>query len=297
MRITDQAALFLTGLESKRNPVKPATRAAYDSYIRNWIIPQAGQISLKKFENGAMKAFVDHLVAAKLSASSISGITGCLKLIVSSAIDMNGNELYPRKWNNSFIDAPIIDPKSQKAPIIAREGIQEALQCSQEQFKPLYAMLAGTGLRISEALALHGIPVAEGSYYDRANAKLVIRQAMYHGRPQATKTAAGVREVDLSTKLNSYLAERIPETDSYIWPIVSNSTKLRDAAKKAGVPGFHSFRRFRVTHLESRGVPRGIMQFWTGHAGKDVTDLYVKADQIKQERREWCDRAGLGFEL
>src|SRR5208282_4650272 len=30
--------------------------------------------------------------------------------------------------------------------------------------------------------------------------------------------------------------------------------------------GFHGFRRFRVTHLESSCVPPALVKYWTGHA-------------------------------
>ena len=30
--------------------------------------------------------------------------------------------------------------------------------------------------------------------------------------------------------------------------------------------GFHGFRRFRVTHLESNNVPHALVKYWTGHA-------------------------------
>jgi len=37
-----------------------------------------------------------------------------VKMVVASAINENGEELYPRKWNHEFLDLPEV--KNQKQP-------------------------------------------------------------------------------------------------------------------------------------------------------------------------------------
>lgn len=44
---------------------------------------------------------------------------------------------------------------------------------------------------------------------------------------------------------------------------------------------FHSFRRFRVSHLRKNQVPWDLQKLWLGDANKDVTDRY--ADQLKED--------------
>jgi len=69
--------------------------------------------------------------------------------------------------------------------------------------------------------------------------------------------------------------------------------------------GFHGFRRFRVTHLESSTVPPALVKYWTGHASSSdgeavrstVTDRYVKMAKDTKFRAEVAERIGLGFEL
>ncbi len=72
---------------------------------------------------------------------------------------------------------------------------------------------------------------------------------------------------------------------------------MYDVADRIGVPGYHSFRRFRITHLENMGVPRGMAMFWTGHASRNVHETYIKFERDLQARKEWCEKAGLGFEI
>jgi hypothetical protein len=61
--------------------------------------------------------------------------------------------------------------------------------------------------------------------------------------------------------------------------------------------GFHAVRRFRFAVLRKAGVPENLIKQWMGHS-QNLMDLY--AGQLRLDmayRREWCDRAGLGFEL
>ena len=74
-----------------------------------------------------------------------------------------------------------------------------------------------------------------------------------------------------------------------------NSFKALHGAGNRG--GFHAFRRFRFAVLRKAGVPENLIKQWMGHS-QNLMDLY--AAQLRLDvayRREWCERAGLGFEL
>ena len=40
-----------------------------------------------------------------------------------------------------------------------------------------------------------------------------------------------------------------------------------------------------------------ILRFWIGHADKSITDRYSKMSKRIQTRKEWAEKAGLGFNL
>ena len=61
--------------------------------------------------------------------------------------------------------------------------------------------------------------------------------------------------------------------------------------------GFHSFRRFRATHLSKSRVPESLVKFWMGHAESNQTEEYVKLFDEVVYRREVADSIGLGFEI
>jgi hypothetical protein len=74
-----------------------------------------------------------------------------------------------------------------------------------------------------------------------------------------------------------------------------NSLKALQGAGNRG--GFHAFRCFRFAVLRKAGVPENLIKQWMGHS-QNLMDLYAAQLRLDMAyRREWCERAGLGFEL
>jgi hypothetical protein len=74
-----------------------------------------------------------------------------------------------------------------------------------------------------------------------------------------------------------------------------NSLKAPHGAGNRG--GFHAFRRFRFAVLRKAGVLENLIKLWMGHS-QNLMDLYAAQLRLDMaHRREWCDRAGLGFGL
>ena len=61
----------------------------------------------------------------KAGGKSIDNDIGLVKLIVASAIDENGEEIYPRKWNHEFIDLPEV--KNQHKPSFTAEQVPDII--------------------------------------------------------------------------------------------------------------------------------------------------------------------------
>jgi integrase len=61
--------------------------------------------------------------------------------------------------------------------------------------------------------------------------------------------------------------------------------------------GFHAFRRYRATFLDSIGTPESLTRFWLGHSGKSVTEKYVKLFGETEYRRSIAEKVGVGFQL
>ncbi len=307
-----QSEDFLVKIQSRRRePVKASTLVAYRSRLNAHILPELGALELSQIENGTLRTFVETLTKKGVSASAINGVIGLVKEVVASARDnVSGVRLYPRIWDNEFIDAPAVNPKSQSTPVATPEGVQRAVSRALGQEKALYALLAGTGLRIGEALALMvGLDDGINSFWVPESGILHIRTTLNinNGKIGSPKTLAGNRQVDLNPRLNTFLCQLLLDGDlprcgllfrnAYgSGPVRFNT--LREHAVELGIdPRFHAFRRFRITHMDSVGVPPGLQRFWSGHAASDVHENYIRMGEKIEERKAWAQKAGLGFQL
>lgn len=295
MIFKEQAEWFLAHSQNrKRKPIKPRTVSIYRSYLQRHLYPTIGGLELKDVDNACLKALVTTLDASRLSASTINDVVSLVKMVVSSAVDSQGNEMFPRTWNNEFIDLP--EKEEPKAPVATREAIQQALGTTKYQDKALIALIAGTGLRMGEALALRR------EDWDDRKMTISVHSTVSDGDvSDTTKTEAGTRVVDLAYSLNAFLLGTVGERKGYIFgtydghSIIAPKTAYRHLSDS--IPGYHSLRRFRITHLRNAGVPEKLIQTWVGHADKSITDRYDKVADNEEMRREWAKTTGLGFDL
>jgi integrase len=112
----------------------------------------------------------------------------------------------------------------------------------------------------------------------------------------APKTKAGKRVIDLPGEVNSLLRLLFANHVAPLFPLSESNYRRQFAA--LGIPGFHSLRRFRVTHLQlTPNIPESLVKFWAGHASKGTTARYTKVAGEIATRKDWSERAGLGFSL
>jgi len=214
----------------------------------------------------------------------------------AAAEDAEGDQIYPRKWNHDFIGMPIIRKEEQHRPTVTAAEVEQILANSKRRYAVLFALLAGTGLRIGEAL---GLKVTDFSPDCRL---LHVRRSIWGNKEQAPKTPNAVRVVDVAEPLARLLRDEIAGKEGYLFA-TSTGTALQQRnalgwLHEAKRVGFHAFRRFRTETLRRARVPEDLIRLWLGHAKPTVTDLY--ADGLKNDsvwRQEWCERAGLGFSM
>jgi len=163
-------------------------------------------------------------------------------------------------------------------------------------------LFAASGLRAGE---LFGLEVKH--FLGKA---VRVQQSVWSGEIQKPKTKSAFRFVDLhssvATMLRNFTGNR---KEGFIFAARNGSPlrqsnfirrTLHPALKKLGIEkqGFHGFRRFRVTYLESNNVPQALIDYWTGHAkksdGEDVqktmNQIYTKMDKDAGFRGDVAER-------
>jgi integrase len=236
---------------------------------------------------------------AGFSPKTMHNYVQVVKMVVASAVNEQGEEIHPRKWNLEFIDLPQVT--NQRTPTFTVEEAAKIISASEGWLRVLYSLLGGTGLRIGEALALEVKDISEGT--------ITVRQGVWNGIVQTPKTSNGLREVDVHSSLAAMVKAHIGIRQSgFLFqshsgnPLSSSNVRnrsLHPILKAMGKEtcGFHSFRRLRVTHLRKNRIPEDLIRFWIGHADKSVTDGYSKVKEDVAFRKACAENVGLGFEL
>ena len=136
-----------------------------------------------------------------------------------------------------------------------------------------------------------------------------VRQSVWDRSIQSPKTPSAIRDVDLSSDISAMLKELIGRRrEGFVFEnkqgkALAPSNVLRRSLHplltSIGVAkaGFHSFRRFRATHLSKSRTPESLMKFWMGHAATSQTEEYVKLFAEVDYRKDVATAVGHGFDL
>ena len=129
----------------------------------------------------------------------------------------------------------------------------------------MLALVAGTGLRIGEALAVRT------EDFDSDCQALHLRRSVWHRCEQAPKTPNAIRLVDIPEALAQVLRRYTEGKNGFLFTTRAgrlldqrNSLKALHGAGNRG--GFHAFRRFRFAVLRRAGVPENLIKQWVGHS-------------------------------
>lgn len=164
--------------------------------------------------------------------------------------------------------------------------VAAALRCSRAEVGALGVILAYTGCRISEALALHRDAIEPVECFV-AIRSLKKRQKFV------------IREVPVPDWLPHYIAEACGlsgrPTGSHIWSWSRGHAWLlmHELMNEAGIgPGPHAtakgLRHGFAIHALHSGVPINMVKRWLGHASLVTTEIYL--DAIGEEERELAAR-------
>lgn len=295
----EQAEKWIESLPTRRRkPVRPATISGWQHALDKWILPTIGDMPVAEVSNAALKLLIDTMAAGGLAAKTIVSYSLVVKLVVASVVNAEGDQVYPRKWNHDFVGMPIVEKDKQPRQTVTESEVTTILAKALPRYVPLFAVLAGTGLRMGEALALKRSDLSPDCRL------LKVTHSIWHGKEQEPKTPAAVRVIDIPEVLAALLRDYVTDKSGYLFTTRKGERPLGPrnvlrALHDTGVRvGFHAFRRFRTETIRRARTPQDIERLWLGHAGATVTDLYARGLRLDEAwRREWCERVGLGFSL
>ena len=180
------------------------------------------------------------------------------------------------------------DEDGEEVRALTREQLAAFLAVVHPRHRAMMRLLAATGLRVSELLALQWRHLR----LDGSEPAVRVRRAIARGRVEPPKSRYGRRDVPLDAELVSELrrhhaTSEWPGDEDLVFPSLAGTPLnpenlrrdvIRPAREEAGAPwaGFHTFRHTCAAMLFERGLNVKQVQRWLGHHSPSFTlDTYV----------------------
>jgi integrase len=316
------AQRWLTTYRGRNGDLRATTLAEYERDLRRYVLPRLGRSRLTALRPRHVQDFVAWLAdddaqrrrwtdenrdrehsgqrpvrcPVPLADGTIGRIVAALKAVLSTAVreevvarNVASGVVLPRRDHATLPEDD--DDAETNVRALTREQVHALLVVVNPEWRTFFRLLAATGLRISEALAIE----ARHLRLDGSRPVVRVRQAWTpRGGLQLPKSRHGRRDVplprDLVDDLRAHLAARIPDASPRSKTLVFASTVgtyqdpenlrrrvLAPAAQEADCAwaGFHAFRHFFASvHIE-RGTNILQLSRLLGHHKPSFTlDVY-----------------------
>ena len=260
-----------------------STRAGYECYLNNWILPRWQDHKLNQVKSVAVEAWLDSIKRARGTRAKIRNIMSAL---------------FHHAMRYEWLDANPIklvrqSAKRERTPdVLELEELQLLLTKLDVRERTLVLLDAATGLRVSELLALRWEDVGFETL------ELCVTRSIWHQVVGDCKTEASAKPVPL----DSYMAEDLlrwrrmspyPMPSDWVfasptmkgkqpyWPDNLMKRYIRPVARKAGIQkqvGWHTFRHSFGTLLKANGEDVKTVQELLRHANSRITlEVYTQA--------------------
>ena len=254
---------------------KPSTQSGMQSHLTR-LKTAFGKKDMRQIDAGDIQRLVSAMTEQKLSPKTIRNLWGTINLIWNAALAQK------------YVDALLPKPKLPRRPKTKPKhftltDVANIIAASQGEARFFYWLAAETGLRSGE---LAGLKLT-----DISGERLTVNRSVWNGKEQSPKTDNAVRTLALSPQLVTLLWEQISRQKlkghEFLFSASTGSPwdmnlvrqrKFRPFLRALGIrdAGFHAFRHFNVSLLDTLRVPLKLIQERAGHAltGSFTLDVY-----------------------
>ena len=254
--------------------LKFSSKKFYDNMIDAHLNPVFGDTQLRLITKDAVQSFLNAKAKSGSSWKTVKHIQTAFGTIIEAAVRDEVLTDNPVRR----IRLPRRGPVDEKSPF-ETETVKELIEKLAEPSHSIATLLAMTGLRIGELLALRWQDI------DLQKGLLSVNQTVYEGHFDEPKTKHSKRRIPLGPQCVEILAalKRTEATPSTLVFSARNGSplsrrnllnrQLKPAAKALKLTGvnWHWFRHAHATLLDSAGAPIGITQALLGHSSSDIT--------------------------
>jgi integrase len=259
--------------------LKFSTKQYYGNMIDAHLNPAFGDTQLRLIARDAVQSFLQLKTRSGLSWKTVALIRTAFGTIIEAAVMQDLMADNPVRKTR----LPRRGPVEEKTAIETAK-VKELIEKLVEPARSIASLLAMTGLRIGELLALRWQDV------DLLNGFLSVRQTVYEGHFDEPKSKRSKRRIPLGPRCVEILAALKP-TEAVSSALVFSARngsplsrrnllnrQLKPACKTFGLSGvnWHWFRHAHATLLDSVGTPVGTTQALLGHSSSAITrETYI----------------------
>jgi integrase len=276
----------------ERRRTKPSTRYGYDCVLNKHIIPAIGDLPMIEIAPLTIEDVVSKATEAGLASRSVRNVLVVLQSIFSLAVEDEVITKSPIRKNHR----PAVEQTEK--PVWTAEEVRNILDAVPASYRAIFTLLALTGARIGEVLAL------QWKHFDFEHQTLKIEQSLWKGQLVAPKTKASIRLIlfgdALARSMTAHMgvSTRIgPEDFVFVKPDGSNiqpDVLRRDVlypvldrmqfTRFERSVGFHAFRHAAASLINQETGNLKLAQRLLGHADVSTTaDTYTHTS-AKSER-------------
>ena len=291
------SGLWRNYLGNKR--IKPSTAYSYDSMIEKHLMPAFGAMQLGQITTLDVTEFFNR-AKGNLASKYMLNLYSLLSALfdVAAQHDLIDSSPVRRKLHR-----PHHEPKEK--PILSAEQVRKVIEAVADEYKPLFVVIAITGMRIGEVLALRWQDV------DLDARKMTVRHNLWRGQLGTPKTKASAKTRNLSDLLVTAfriqrLRSRFTQPDDFIFTRRDGSPYDRDwlrqsvlypaldtaeIERKPRQHGFHLFRHTCGSIVYALTGDIRLAKDALAHSRISTTsDIYVHTDEVPAEVAEMVGR-------
>ncbi len=264
--------------------IKPSTLADYKSMLNKHINPVFGSKNIDKINRLDVKNFLRQKLKFGLSLSTVEHLRACMSNVLNVALDADEIDQNPASRLGRITSRDQMAHKSNVVPIFLTKEVLTRLLDTFLKHKPahypLALLLARTGMRIGEAVALNWDDI------DFDKAIITVRRAKSRTVIDTPKSGKS-RNIDMSNQLSVVLRERKSEAKSkWVFPGIKSETldatawRRRTFDKILELAGLQKMRVHDLRHtyaslMLEQGQPLIYIQRQLGHHSIQITaDIY-----------------------
>lgn len=254
---------------------KPSTQSSVRTQLRT-LKAHFGAKDMRAIDAGDIQRLIARLTREGREPKTIRNMWGTISLIWQAAL--------AQKFVDSTLPKPKLPKSTKKKPrFFTLADVGRIIASVDGAQRCVYWLLAETGIRSGELSGLRLQDIALDS--------ITVAQSVWGGKEQAPKTENAVRKIAISPQLAELLWKQVGWQKaighSFLFSVstgnpldmnVERSRRLARVLEALEMPkaGYHAFRHFNVSLMDSLRVPLKTIQERIGHAltGSFTLDVY-----------------------